>query len=69
MAIKIHPSVDNGVKKGTPSFAGGTLTCKCTQQPGDGEDRLERRLQSRLRLHQVLEARGRDVLGRRRRRS
>ena len=33
MAIKIHPSVDNGVKKGTPNFAGGTLTCKCTSNP------------------------------------
>jgi S-(hydroxymethyl)glutathione synthase len=33
MAIKIHPSVDNGVKKGTPGFAGGTLTCKCTSNP------------------------------------
>ena len=33
MAIKIHPSVDNGVKQGTPGFAGGTLTCKCTSNP------------------------------------
>ena len=33
MAIKIHPMVDNGVKKGTPGFAGGTLTCKCTSNP------------------------------------
>jgi S-(hydroxymethyl)glutathione synthase len=33
MAIKIHPAVDNGVKKGTPGFAGGTLTCKCTSNP------------------------------------
>jgi S-(hydroxymethyl)glutathione synthase len=33
MAIKIHPSVDQGVKKGTPGFAGGTLTCKCTSNP------------------------------------
>src|SRR5439155_1349848 len=28
-----HPSVDNGVKKGNPNFAGGTLTCKCAQMP------------------------------------
>ena len=33
MAIKIHPMVDNGVKKGSPGFAGGTLTCKCTSNP------------------------------------
>ena len=33
MAIKIHPMVDNGVKKGAPGFAGGTLTCKCTSNP------------------------------------
>jgi S-(hydroxymethyl)glutathione synthase len=28
--VTIHPSVDQGVKQGTPNFAGGTLTCKCT---------------------------------------
>ena len=28
-AVKIHPSVDNGVQPGSQSFAGGTLTCKC----------------------------------------
>src|SRR5579863_3605003 len=33
MAIKIHPSVDNGVKKGAANFGGGTLTCKCTSNP------------------------------------
>ncbi|TLY70674.1 MAG: S-(hydroxymethyl)glutathione synthase [Gammaproteobacteria bacterium] len=33
MAVSIHPSVDSGVKKGTPNFAGGTLTCKCAQAP------------------------------------
>jgi len=33
MAVSIHPSVDNGVKKGNPNFAGGTLTCKCAQMP------------------------------------
>ena len=27
--VKIHPAVDNGVKKGDPNFGGGTLTCKC----------------------------------------
>src|SRR6202000_2257707 len=29
MNVHIHPSVDNGVKKGSGSFAGGTLVCKC----------------------------------------
>src|ERR1700721_767717 len=29
MTVHIHPSVDNGVKKGSGSFAGGTLVCKC----------------------------------------
>src|SRR5947208_8848467 len=29
----IHPAVDNGVKSGSPNFAGGTLQCKCTSNP------------------------------------
>jgi S-(hydroxymethyl)glutathione synthase len=33
MAVKIHPSVDNGVKSGTKGFAGGTLTCRCASNP------------------------------------
>jgi S-(hydroxymethyl)glutathione synthase len=33
MAVSIHPSVDNGVKQGSKEFAGGTLTCKCTDKP------------------------------------
>jgi S-(hydroxymethyl)glutathione synthase len=33
MAISIHPSVDNGVKKGSASFTGGTLTCNCSTNP------------------------------------
>jgi len=32
-SVKIHPSVDNGVKKGDANFAGGTLRCKCTSKP------------------------------------
>ncbi len=32
-AISIHPSVDNGVKAAAKDFAGGTLVCKCTQNP------------------------------------
>jgi S-(hydroxymethyl)glutathione synthase len=31
--VNIHPSVDNGVKKGSPNFAGGTLTCQCAKDP------------------------------------
>jgi S-(hydroxymethyl)glutathione synthase len=33
MAVSIHPSVDGGVKKGSSSFTGGTLTCKCASDP------------------------------------
>jgi S-(hydroxymethyl)glutathione synthase len=40
MAPKIHPAVDDGVKKGTPDFAGGTLHCKCAT------DRVEVKLGS-----------------------
>jgi S-(hydroxymethyl)glutathione synthase len=28
--LKIHPSVDDGVKPGTKGFKGGTLSCKCS---------------------------------------
>jgi S-(hydroxymethyl)glutathione synthase len=31
--VKIHPSVDNGVRAGSDSFSGGTLTCNCTDRP------------------------------------
>jgi S-(hydroxymethyl)glutathione synthase len=33
MAVSIHPSLDNGLKKGSASFGGGTLTCQCTSNP------------------------------------
>ena len=33
MAISIHPLVDQGVKPGSASFSGGTLSCKCASQP------------------------------------
>src|SRR6202022_4834396 len=33
MTVHIHPSVDSGVKKGSGSFSGGTLVCKCTDKP------------------------------------
>lgn len=31
--VKIHPSVDGGVKPGSASFKGGTLSCKCRSNP------------------------------------
>ncbi len=31
--ISIHPSVDGGIKPGRKDFAGGTLVCKCAQNP------------------------------------
>lgn len=33
MTLKLHPTIDNGIKKGSPSFAGGVLTCKCADHP------------------------------------
>ena len=33
MTVHIHPSVDDGVKKGSGAFAGGTLVCKCKDKP------------------------------------
>jgi S-(hydroxymethyl)glutathione synthase len=33
MTVKIHPAVDNGVPKGSPSFQGGTLACTCAADP------------------------------------
>jgi S-(hydroxymethyl)glutathione synthase len=33
MAVSIHPSLDNGLKKGSQSFGGGTLTCQCSSNP------------------------------------
>jgi S-(hydroxymethyl)glutathione synthase len=33
MAVSIHPSVDNGLKKGAANFGGGTLTCQCSSNP------------------------------------
>ena len=32
-SVSIHPAVDGGVKQGSQSFSGGTLTCKCTSSP------------------------------------
>src|SRR5438132_13899092 len=33
MTVHLHPSIDNGVKKGSGSFGGGTLVCKCKDRP------------------------------------
>jgi len=34
MAISLHPVIDKGnFQKATPGFQGGTLTCKCAQNP------------------------------------
>lgn len=32
-AFSIHPSVDNGIQAGADNFAGGTLACRCAQDP------------------------------------
>jgi len=32
-ALSLHPSIDNGIKPTSPNFTGGTLSCKCTQNP------------------------------------
>lgn len=31
--VSIHPAVDHGIKPGKADFAGGTLSCKCTDKP------------------------------------
>jgi S-(hydroxymethyl)glutathione synthase len=33
MAIKLHPSIDKGLKAGNKKFKGGTLTCHCSTDP------------------------------------
>ena len=32
-AVKLHPSIDDGVEATDPSFAGGTLVCLCKTRP------------------------------------
>ncbi len=32
MATSIHPGVDQGLKPAAPNFAGGTLSCKCSDR-------------------------------------
>jgi S-(hydroxymethyl)glutathione synthase len=31
--VSIHPSVDHGVAPASPDFAGGTLVCRCAENP------------------------------------
>jgi S-(hydroxymethyl)glutathione synthase len=31
--ISIHPSIDNGIKAAKAGFGGGTIKCKCSQDP------------------------------------
>lgn len=31
--VSIHPVIDNGLKQGSDSFAGGTLVCDCADKP------------------------------------
>ena len=57
MAIAIHPSVDNGVKAGYAEFQRRHADVQMQRCAGDRQHQGQRRLQSRLRLHQVLEAR------------
>ena len=33
MAVKLHPSIDKGLKPGAKKFKGGTLTCHCDTDP------------------------------------
>jgi S-(hydroxymethyl)glutathione synthase len=33
MAIKLHPALDKGFKKGSKTFEGGTLKCHCKDKP------------------------------------
>ncbi|KAM0420654.1 hypothetical protein ACHAPT_011570 [Fusarium lateritium] len=33
MSLPLHPSLNNGITKGNPNFAGGKLRCKCSSNP------------------------------------
>ncbi|CAH0056637.1 unnamed protein product [Clonostachys solani] len=33
MAFSLHPSLDNGITKGSPGFSGGKLRCHCSSSP------------------------------------
>ncbi|SEQ90414.1 S-(hydroxymethyl)glutathione synthase [Solimonas aquatica] len=32
-ALSLHPAIDNGIKPGSDAFKGGTLVCKCKDNP------------------------------------
>lgn len=32
-SVPLHPSIDNGLKKGSKSFNGGNIRCKCSSNP------------------------------------
>jgi len=32
-SVLIHPAVDHGIKRGSPDFTGGVLTCHCASDP------------------------------------
>ena len=66
-AEKLHPAIDAGVKPTDANFAGGTLVCLCATRPVKVRNRGPGRSQSRLRMHEMLEAGGRRVFGGRRR--
>jgi S-(hydroxymethyl)glutathione synthase len=33
MTVSIHPQVDHGTRPASPTFAGGTLSCRCADRP------------------------------------
>ena len=37
MTVSIHPAIDGGIKAGAADFAGGTLVCRCAQNPVEVE--------------------------------
>jgi len=60
--ISIHPSVDNGIKPTADNFAGGTLSCKCTENAVVVSIKGQS-AQPCLWMHEVLEARWCVIFG------
>ncbi len=67
MAVYIHPSIDNGIKTGDRELCGRHAGLQMRANPVEVTVASQRRAQPRLRLHEVLEAARRELLGRRRR--
>ena len=67
MPEKLHPKIDNGLPKESAELCRRHAGLRLHQQAGEGEGQGPDRPQPRLRLHQVLEAGGRGILGRCRR--